>query len=305
VSLLPKRARVTLFGVLAVSTLLLSGCSNADMETWKRVAMPVPGTQEAPHTLHLWQWVWLAAMIVGVIVWGLIFFSAWHFRRRSDDEVPVQMRYHLPIEIFNTVAPVMMVIVVFFFTVQTQNKVFHDFEKPDTTITVVGQQWSWTFNYNLTHNPSYTPGINDPTPEYVPASTTLGADEVVHESGTTGQQPTLWLPLGKKVEFHLYSPDVIHSFWAVDFLMKLDVVPGRDNHFGVVPTRLGTFAGRCAELCGLYHSKMLFTVKVVTPQQYAAHIAELSKTASNRGPALGGNAVNLQPGYTGNSGGEQ
>ena len=305
-SLLPKRARITLFGVLAASALLLSGCSNADKETWKRVAMPAPRSDEAPHILHLWQWAWVAAMITGVIVWGLIFYAAWRFRRRSDDEIPVQTRYHLPIEIFYTIAPVMMVIVFFFFTVKAQNDSLHDFEHPDTTITVVGQQWSWTFNYNLTHNPDYDQGSKDPGEEFIPATTTLGTDAVAHEVGTTAQRPTLWLPLGKKVEFHLYSPDVIHSFWTTDFLMKMDVVPGRDNHFGVIPNRLGTFEGRCAELCGLYHSKMLFNVKVVTPEEYAAHVAELAKSPETQGPALGGSEVNQQPGLeTANTGGEQ
>lgn len=297
-SLLPKRARATLIGVLVVSALLLSGCSTEDQETWKRVAMPAPRSSEAVDTLHLWQWAWLAAMIVGVIVWGLIFYAAWHYRRRNDDEIPIQTRYNLPIEIFYTIAPVMMVIVFFFFTVKTQNEVIHDYEHPDTTITVVGQQWSWTFNYNLTYNDAFQPGTNDKTPEYIQAPTTLGTDTVVHDVGTTAQRPTLWLPLGKSVEFHLYSPDVIHSFWATDFLMKMDVVPGRNNHFGVTPTRLGTFEGRCAELCGLYHSKMLFTVKVVTPEQYSQHIAELAKSPITRGAALGGSEVNMQPGLT-------
>lgn len=309
VSLLPKRApRTVVLGALAVVSLfMLSGCSDADKETWKRVAMPAPRSEEAYHILHLWQGAWIAAMITGVIVWGLIFYAAFHYRRRSDDEVPVQIRYHLPIEILYTLAPVMMVITFFFFTVKTQNDSFHDYEHPDTTITVVGQQWSWTFNYNLTYNKDYKPGTNDPDPQFVQAPTTLGTDAVVHEiPGTTAQPPTLWLPLGKKVEFHLYSPDVIHSFWATSFLMKLDVVPGRDNHFGVTPTRLGHFEGRCAELCGVYHSKMLFNVKVVTPEAYAAHLAELDKAAKTQGQAIGGSEVALQPGLeTDNNGGEQ
>ena len=307
-SLLPKRARVTLFGVLAVSALLLlSGCSKADQETWKRVAMPDPRSSEGTHILHLWQWAWLAAMITGVIVWGLIFYAAWRFRRRSDDEIPVQTRYNLPIEIFYTIAPVMMVIVFFFFTVKAQNDSLHDFEHPDTTITVVGQQWSWTFNYNLTHNPDYKQGQLDPGQEFIQSPTTLGTDTMVHEvPGTTAKRPTLWLPLGKKVEFHLYSPDVIHSFWSTDFLFKMDVVPGRDNHFGLVPTTLGTFEGRCAELCGLYHSRMLFNVKVVTPEEYSAHLAQLATSKNTTGSALGNSGVNDQPGLeTTNTGGEQ
>ena len=111
--------------------------------------MPVASTKEAPHIHDLWMWSWLAAILTGVVVWGLIFYAAIRYRRRSETEIPVQTRYNLPIEIFYTIAPVMMVIVFFYFTVDTQNKVLHVAEHPDQNVTVVGQQWSWTFNYNL------------------------------------------------------------------------------------------------------------------------------------------------------------
>jgi len=288
---LPKRARTLAFGVLTGSALLiLSGCSSKDQGEWKRIAMPVPKTAEGPHILHLWQGAWIAAMITGVIVWGLIFYAAIRFRRRSDDEIPVQTRYNLPIEIFYTIAPIMMVIVFFFFTVKTQDATLHNFDQPDRTITVVGQQWSWTFNYNL--------GYDDDTNEFVPTG------DVVHEGGTTADRPTLWLVKGEKTEFHLYSPDVIHSFWVPDFLFKMDVVPGRDNKFGLTPTRLGTFDGRCAEYCGLYHSKMLFNVKVVNKADFDAHMAALA-AAGDTGEAVGGSEVGVQPGLETNSNGGQ
>ena len=70
------------------------------------------------------------------------------------------------------------------------------------------------------------------------------------------------------MRFNLTSTDVIHSFWIVSFEFKRDVIPGHPNHFEVTPTKTGTFIGRCTELCGLYHSRMLFTVKIVTPAQF-------------------------------------
>jgi cytochrome c oxidase subunit 2 len=59
------------------------------------------------------------------------------------------------------------------------------------------------------------------------------------------------------------------------FLQKLDVIPGKTNRFQVVPTQLGTFQGKCAELCGSFHAFMLFQVKVVSQTDYDAHIAQL------------------------------
>jgi cytochrome c oxidase subunit 2 len=272
---LPKRARrFGLFTVLAVTALSVSGC-NADEYNVSRIAMPVPATDRAPHTYHLWQGAWLAAILVGILVWGLIGYAAVKFRRRSDDEVPVQVRYNLPIEILYTVAPIVMVIVFFFFTVQTQNAVLASVKKPQHTIDVVGQQWSWTFNY-----------VKDDA---------LDGSTTVFDAGTPAYQPTLVLPVNETVRVNLTSPDVIHSFWVPSFLMKMDVIPGRENHFSFTPTRVGDYKGRCAELCGTYHSRMLFNVKIVSPADYAAYLQKL-EAKGNTGLATGGSNADTKVG---------
>ena len=67
---------------------------------------------------------------------------------------------------------------------------------------------------------------------------------------------------------------------------------------------MGTYVGKCAELCGVYHSRMLFNVKVVTEDAYAAHLADLQKLG-NTGLALGGSQVNEQPGLKSEDGGTE
>jgi cytochrome c oxidase subunit II len=286
--------RAALGGLMVTALLILSGCSAEEEGSIRRLAMPVASTEEAPAMHDLWVWSWLAAMITGVLVWGLIFYVAIRYHRRSEDEIPVQTRYNLPIEIFYTIAPIMMVIVLFYYTVEVQNDVLKDDPDPDQTVTVIGQQWSWTFNYNLE--------FNDEKEAYEP----VDGEEVVHEGGTTADRPTLWLIKDQSVKFHLGSPDVIHSFWVPGFLFKMDVIPGRDNSFTVTPTRLGTFEGRCAELCGVYHSRMLFNVKVVEESEYDAHLEELA-ALGNTGPATGGvfaeEKAGLEP--SDDSGGEE
>jgi cytochrome c oxidase subunit II len=282
---LPKRARrVALLTMASAGFLLLGACSTQETDQIKRLAMPVGATDRAPHTYHLWQGAWLAALLVGALVWGLIIYCAIRFRRRSDDEVPVQIRYHLPIEILYTVAPIIMVIVFFFFTVQTQNTVLaaatDDHGHAAHTVDVVGQQWSWTFNY-----------VKDKD---------LDGQTSVWEAGTTAYRPTLVLPVNESVTVHLSSPDVIHSFWVPAFLMKMDVVPGRDNHFSFTPTRKGEYIGRCAELCGVYHSMMLFNLKVVDHDQYVSYLKGL-EAQGNTGLALGGSEATTHAGLeTGN-----
>ena len=277
---LPKRVRTIRWVlVAAVAAPLLASCSAHEKESIKRLAQPVGASDRTTDMHSLWMGAWLAAILVGLLVWGLIGYACVKFRRRHVDEIPVQTRYNLPIEILYTVAPVVMVLVFFYFTVLTQNHTLADAKEADGatdhTITVVGQQWSWTFNYDKDQ--------------------ALGGSTTVYEGGTTADKPTLYLPVGQSVRFKLYSPDVIHSFWVPVFLFKMDVVPGRDNEFSLTPTRTGTFAGRCAELCGTYHSRMLFQVKVVSPGQYAAHLKKL-QAAGNIGPALGGSEVNQQNG---------
>jgi cytochrome c oxidase subunit 2 len=146
--------------------------------------------------------------------------------------------------------------VLFYFTVIAQNKVLAKSPEPDVTIQVVGQKWSWTFNYRSADNPA------------------VGED--VWNAGTIDDTPDLYLPVGKNVHFDLHSPDVIHSFWIPAFYQKLDVVPGRDNSFQVTPTKEGVFAGKCAELCGTYHSAMLFNVHVVSEDEYNAYLKSLA-----------------------------
>jgi cytochrome c oxidase subunit 2 len=57
--------------------------------------------------------------------------------------------------------------------------------------------------------------------------------------------------------------------------MKMDVVPGRANRFEVTPTEEGRFHGKCAEMCGTYHSQMLFWVEVVDQETFDAKMEEL------------------------------
>jgi cytochrome c oxidase subunit II len=261
-----------------VGMLLLGACSSAEEISIKRLAQPVGATDRADDIHSLWMGAWLAAMIVGILVWGLIGYSCVKYRRRRDDEIPVQTRYNLPMEILYTVAPVIVVLVFFYFTVVTQNTTLAaaaEGGKADHTVTVVGQQWSWTFNYD-----------KDPA---------LDGTTTVYEAGTPADRPTLVLPVDKTVNIQLRSPDVIHSFWVPAFLFKMDVVPGQDNDFTMTPTRTGTFVGRCAELCGTYHSRMLFDVKVVDENTYATYLQGLQK-AGNIGPALGGSEVAQQNG---------
>ncbi len=294
---LPKRAagtlrRVTLLAALGTTLVLLAGCSAQTQHEWKNLAMPDPVTEQGHHTFLLWRYAWIAAMITGVIVWGLILWVVLAYRRRSDDEIPIQTRYNLPLEIFYTIAPIMMVIVFFYWTVDVQNKVLDDSGPADNTIEVVGQQWSWTFNYGV--------GAADPSANDDLVDDKYPYSQYVYEAGTASYVPTLVIPVGETTQFNLHSPDVIHDFGVPAFLMKMDVVPGRVNHYRVTPEVIGHYVGKCYELCGVYHSRMIFNVDVVSQADYEQYLKDqAAKGNQSTTPLLGGANAYTQAGLAG------
>ncbi|GGY81344.1 aa3-type cytochrome oxidase subunit II [Streptomyces avidinii] len=273
--------------VLATAT----GCSY----TWKdfpRLGMPTPVTEEAPRILSLWQGSWAAALVTGILVWGLIIWSIiFHRRSRTKIEVPAQTRYNMPIEALYTVVPLIIVSVLFYFTARDESKLLALTPKPPHTINVIGFQWSWGFNYiENVDGEAATPKAGEVPKELASIPDRFTKDfpagaEGVYEKGVPGDRnpqtgnpgPTLVLPKGEKVRFILSSNDVIHSFWVVPFLFKQDVIPGHTNVFEVTPSQNGTFMGKCAELCGVDHSRMLFNVKVVSPEEYRAYLKDLAE----------------------------
>jgi len=275
---------------LVGATLLLSSCSD-DTEAG-RLAMPDPASVQGERILDLWQGAWIAALVTGVVVWGLIFFAVIRFRRRSDDEIPIQTRYNLPLEIFYTLAPVVMVIVFFNHTVKVQNDVLRDEVVPDNIVEVTGQQWSWTFNYGI--------GELDESADDDRYDDRFAYEEYAFEAGTGSRIPELWLPVDETTRFNLYSPDVIHNFGVPSFLMRMDAIPGRVNHYVITPTREGVYRGACYELCGVYHSRMLFQVHVVSREEYDAHVAELEEAGqTSEDPVRGGKDAYTQAGLEG------
>jgi cytochrome c oxidase subunit II len=242
-------------GALAVLLLALAGCSPND--TFTRMGFPNPVTEQGKITLSLWQGSWIAGLLVGAVVWGLILWAV-VFHRQRGDKLPPQVRYNMPIEILYTVVPFVLIAVLFYYTAKDENTVDAIPSNPQVVVNVTGFQWSWEFNY---------PKLGVTTDGYMwnPALT---------DSQNENELPLLEIPVGETIEFNLTSTDVIHSFWVPEFLFKRDVIPGHPNHFSITATQTGTFIGHCSELCGLYHSRMLFTVKIVTPAQFNAWVAK-------------------------------
>ena len=242
---------------ISAAVLVLSGCSPYDKSDIKRLALPVPASDRTDPVWDLWLGAWIATLVVFLLVFGLMVYAMIRFRKR-DDNPPPQIRYHLPLEVLYTIAPCIIVAVFFFHTVTAQNAILKEVKNPDHEITVVGSKWQWAF-------------------DYLDEKAVDGDD--TFDVGTPADPANLYLPVNESVRFVLKSPDVILSFWIPEFYFKLDVIPGKKpfNQFDVTPTREGTFTGRCAELCGLYHSRMIFKVHVVSRAEFDKHLTELKK----------------------------
>lgn len=236
---------------------LLAGCSTGIQNG----ALPSTPeiTNQTGRIINLWNYSWIAALAVGAVTWALTLWAVAVYRKRKGDEkLPPQTRANIPLELMYTIVPLVMVAVLFRWTATDMAEIKDVSEEPDVTIQVIGKQWAWDFNY--LDSDVYYAGVQ--------ASLTgeVGVEETL---------PTLYLPVDQRVEFIVDSRDVIHSFWIPAFLYKQDMIPGRTNVFHVIPTKEGTYQGKCAELCGEFHSAMLFNVKVVSQAEYDAYIESL------------------------------
>ena len=245
-----RLARLAALGLLGVVT--LTGC-DLNNGFW-RFGWPAGITDQSQEMRRLWTGSVIAALIVGFLVWGLILYAVFRYRKRGD-ELPRQTAYNLPLEIVYTIVPFLIIAVLFFFTVVVQDKVKKVSPHPDETVAVHAFKWNWQFVYPNTTGPDGQP---------------------VNTVGSSTEIPILVLPTDKDIRFELSSSDVIHSFWVPEFLFKLDVIPGenngRNNVFDVTVRKTGAYVGRCAELCGTYHAFMNFEVRSVSPADFDSYI---------------------------------
>lgn len=257
------------------AAIALAGCTQQEEQGY------LPGgpdvTNHTSQVIGLWTTSWIVLLIVGLLVWGLLLWAMIVYRRRRGQTgLPAQLRYNMPIEILYTIVPFILIIGFFAFTARDQSEIEAgaNAQTPaDVEVQVFAKQWSWDFNYVSENGASSN--VHEPAgvqAQYGPNGTIDGQDV-----------PTLWLPVNKSVKIDLQSRDVDHSFWVVDFLYKKDAIPGKTNYIAFTPTKIGEYAGKCAELCGEYHSQMLFKVKVVSQSDYDAHLAALAADPETTG----------------------
>ena len=137
-----RRGRALKASAVAVlATISLTACS----EQSKLGFLPTERgtTDNADQVIDLWIGSWIAALGVGLVVWGLMLWCMVAYRRRKNETgYPRQLAYNAPLEIFYTIVPIALIVTLFFFSYRAQTAITDRFENPDVKIQVYGKQLS-------------------------------------------------------------------------------------------------------------------------------------------------------------------
>ena len=208
---------LVLAGLLAVAAVALSGCSAEVQRGWLPGSSDAEITNQTGRITNLWVGSWIAALIVGLITWGLILWCVAVYRKRKgDDTLPVQLRYHVPLELMYVILPIIMVGVLFYYTNRDTTRDRGHLRRGRTS-TCRSSASSGAGTSTTSTTTRTTPVSTRRTS--APPAPVCSADQV-----------TLYLPVDERVEFTLDSRDVIHSFWIPAFLYQDGHDPGQDEH---------------------------------------------------------------------------
>jgi cytochrome c oxidase subunit 2 len=249
-------------GAIAALALVLTGC-NVTFGATKGIS------KQSHLEFRMWYWMMIAGIAVAIFVWGLIFWAIFKYRRK-DETVPKQTRERVGWEIAYIVIPLLMVLVIFGFTFVVENNIDDVLRPPQVVVNVTAYQWGWIFQYS---RPGLNPDVNCTTsPQDCVTIETAphAAPSSLPESYTSPLYPQLVLPENEVVRFFLRSDDVIHGFFVHAFNFSRYAQPGVVNSFEITPTSLGVYPGQCTQYCGLYHSEMLFSVRIMPPSNFQA-----------------------------------
>jgi cytochrome c oxidase subunit 2 len=228
-----RRAPAARWFALAALVVVAAGCA------------PQSVTEEGQAVYGLYNLFLYIAAVVFVLVSGLVIWSVVRYRRR-DDELPKQTHGNNRLELTWTLIPTVIVLVLFVFTLQAQDKVLDQSGDADVDITVTAFQWSWRFTYEGT------------------GAEVLGAPDRI---------PEMVVPVGQTIRVKLISADVVHSFYVPQTLFKRQAIPGTENEFDLTFEKEGLYHGQCTQFCGLQHPDMVFRVRVVTQGEYQSWLA--------------------------------
>ncbi|MEX0970271.1 MAG: cytochrome c oxidase subunit II [Paracoccaceae bacterium] len=216
------------------------------------------------HTFLMWIITAITIFVVILLIWVIVRYN------KRVNPTPARFTHNTPIELVWTIVPILILIVI---GSQSLPVLFKQMEIPESDITIkaTGHQWYWEYDYPES-------AIN--------FSAIMLARQDLAEFGYADDEYLLAtdnavvVPVGAVVKMLITAPleGVIHSWTVPAFGVKLDAVPGRLQETWFQADREGVYFGQCSELCGLNHSYMPITIKVVSPEAYAAWVESVGGT---------------------------
>ncbi len=230
---------------------------------------PVMQDIEDFHTFVLYIITAVTLFVLALLLWIIV-----RYNKRANP-VPSKVTHNTLLEVIWTVVPVIILVVI---AIPSFKLLYYEADIPpsDLTLTAIGKQWYWTYEYNTNGNFQFDSlGLSDAAAAKKGEPRLLGVDNVVV------------VPVNKVVKVLTTGADVIHSWAVPQFGVKMDAVPGRLNATWFKATKMGTYYGECSELCGAHHAYMPIEVKVVSEADFETWVAAAKKkyTADNAAPA--------------------
>ena len=224
--------------------------------------LPIDASANAPIYDELFQVLFTIGTILFIGIVGLLVFSLIRFRRRPGQLGDgIAMEGNLPLEIFWTAVPAVVVLFVGLYSYDIYDRMggmvplAHDHMAASGAAS--GEERIWG-------------GISSGSIEdAATAPAALPIDVTAMQFAFLFHYPQgdiisgeLHVPAGRPVTLRMEAKDVIHAFWVPEFRLKQDVIPGQPTQLSFTATRPGRYPIVCAELCGPYHGGMRSTVVV-------------------------------------------
>ncbi|MEX0925539.1 MAG: cytochrome c oxidase subunit II [Dehalococcoidia bacterium] len=228
---------VGLLAILAATAVLVASCSDSPASRNPPSSLDFQG--EGSSIIGQEWWVQFAlGSTVFLVVLGLLGFIVFRQLRRPVDlsvDMQEDPRWLNWIWIGGIAVPLVIISVVFAFSVRSMVALGESDEPEVLTVQVVGHRWWW---------------------------------EVIYPEQDFRTANEIRVPVGERVRVEVTSEDVIHSFWVPQVHGKIDMIPGQTLSTVLEANAPGSYRGICAEFCGLQHARMHFMLVAMPPDRF-------------------------------------
>lgn len=204
-------------------------------------------------TVFTWAGIGVAGLVAVLSTWAVLRY------RRAGDALPPQVGGNVPLEVTWTIVPLVIVLGLFWFSLASFGVADPaPAGSGDVRLQVTAFRWGWQFIY---------------------------PDAGVTITSEPGIVPEIVLPVDTAVHVSLTARDVDHAFYVPNFLFKRDAIPGRVTDFDLHIEQQATYAGVCAEYCGVLHDQMPFSIRAVPLEEYRSWVDGLATPTASPGAA--------------------